>query len=70
MLPDSHNEPPFLPQSPVRICVPDSVPLKLRAPPLCIPLGRSPMLGTAVPEAAVDEYGYPRPDEDEIRLPP
>lgn len=70
MLPDSHDEPSPSPQYTVRVGVSTAVRLKFVKPPRGIRLGKGAMLGTAMPEAAVNENCNPRGDEDEVSASP
>jgi hypothetical protein len=70
MLPNPHGDPTSLGKPTVGVCVTSAV-----SGHLVRPIGRirhcnGVMLGTSVPEAAVQEYRYPFGGKDQVRRPP
>src|SRR5262249_3610286 len=69
MCPEPYDHPPVFAKIPIGIRVADSVRLDFCSPPLSISLGPCAVAWTSVPEAAVDENGYPRRAEYDVSRP-
>src|SRR4051794_18228817 len=69
MLPDVNREPAEVLQVLVLPSVSGYVFIELRRPPLPVVLGGGAVGGATMPEAAVNEYGYPRSRERDVRSP-
>ena len=66
MLPSPDDDPSCLAQTLIRPAVTGDVGVKLGPPPVGVRLGSHGVLGTAVPEAAVDEDGDPSAGEGDV----
>lgn len=69
VLPDAHDCPSGLGETPVGISIALAIPLDLRAPPLGIRRRPRHVQRAAMPEAAIDEDCYPRPAEHQVGPP-
>lgn len=56
MLPDAQNSPTGLAKPPLILMIPRDIAFELRDPILGVLPGDGPVLGTAVPEATIDEH--------------
>ncbi len=57
VLPNAHNRPSGLRETPIGIGVSNLIALDFLPPEICICFGLSSMQGTTMPKAAIDEYG-------------
>lgn len=67
MLPDADDGPSGLLQRGVGLPIARAIPVEFRAPEVTVECWTGRMLGTAVPEAPVDEHRKTQPREDEVR---
>ena len=68
VFPEPQHAPTGFSKSEVRYLVPVHVPLELGYPICLVGLRDRSVLRTAVPEAAVDEHGYPSPSEGDVTV--
>jgi hypothetical protein len=67
MLPDSEHSPPQGAQMSIRLTIPLDVPGEFGCPPRAVGGGRGLVLGTAVPEAPVDEHHDSGASKQDVR---
>jgi len=70
MLPDPDDLPVGTAKAIIGLCVSDLITQNLVPPKGIVALRPRPVLRTAVPKTTVNEYGHPRSDKDNVRLPP
>ncbi len=70
MFPDSEHHPAGFGERLVGRTVASDVGVELPSPPVSVRLGAGSVFGAAVPETAINEYGYPSSSEHDVRAGP
>jgi hypothetical protein len=70
VLPDSHDRPSRVDETPVRVSIPGGVPVELALPPRGVRPRQRRVLRASMPEAPVYEYRDPLSREDDVGPPP